>query len=64
MKKNPCLFLIYTARTKVLILFLLFMAGKGFSQSSFNYEVNHPSVNAEQFNIGASAYPWYSTAEM
>jgi len=54
MKKNPCLFLIYTARTKVLILFLLFMAGKGFSQSSFNYEVNHPSVNAEQFNIGAS----------
>ncbi len=48
--------LVCTAKSKklILFLFLLFITGKGFSQSSFNYEVNYPSVNAEQFNIGAS----------
>ena len=36
------------------LLFLLFPAVKGFSQSLFNNEVYRPSVNSEQFNIGAS----------
>lgn len=36
------------------LLFLLLPVGKGFSQSLVNYEVHHPSVNSEQFNIGAS----------
>lgn len=36
------------------LLFLLLPTGKGFSQELFNYEVHRPSVNAEQFNIGAS----------
>ena len=35
-------------------LFLLFIVGKGFSQSNLNYEVSHPSVNSKQFNIEAS----------
>jgi len=49
-------FLLCGAKSKVLILFLflLIMAGKGFSQSEFNYEVCRPSINSEQFNIGAS----------
>jgi len=37
-----------------LSFFLLFIVGKGFSQSNLNYEVNHPSVNSKQFNIEAS----------
>ena len=36
------------------LLFLLLPIGKGFSQELVNYEVHRPSVNAEQFNIGAS----------
>lgn len=37
------------------LLFLLLPIGKGFSQEQLvNYEVHRPSVNAEQFNIGAS----------
>ena len=36
------------------LLFLLLSVGKGFSQSVVNYEVYRPSVNSEQFNIGAS----------
>ena len=49
-------FLLCGAKSKVLILFLflLIMAGKGLSQSEFNYEVCRPSINSEQFNIGAS----------
>ena len=56
MKNTLYSFLLCTAKSKVLIifLFLLFMAGKGFSQSDINYEVCHPSINSEQFNIGAS----------
>ena len=36
------------------LLFLLLTTGKGFSQKIYNNEVYRPSVNAEQFNIGAS----------
>lgn len=36
------------------LLFLLLTTGKGFSQEIFKNEVHRPSVNAEQFNIGAS----------
>ena len=56
MKNTLCLLLLCGAKSKVLILFLflLIMAGKGFSQSEFNYEVCRPSINSEQFNIGAS----------
>ena len=39
------------ALSMLLFLFLLFMAGKGYSQSNINYEVHHPSVNSDQFNI-------------
>lgn len=56
MKNTLCLLLLCDAKSKILILFLflLSMAGKGFSQSEFNYEVCRPSINSEQFNIGAS----------
>ena len=36
------------------LLFVLIMPEKGFSQSLTDYEVYRPSVNSEQFNIGAS----------
>lgn len=36
------------------LLFLLLTVGKVFSQSVVNYEVYRPSVNSDQFNIGAS----------
>jgi len=56
MKNTLHLYLLYIAKPKklILFLFLLSMAGKGFSQSEFNYEVYRPSINSEQFNIGAS----------
>ena len=56
MKNTLHLYLLCIAKPKKLILFhfLLFIVGKGFPQSSFNYEINRPSINSEQFNIGAS----------
>ena len=56
MKNTLHLYLLCIAKPKklILFLFLLSMAGKGFSQSEFNYEVYRPSINSEQFNIGAS----------
>ena len=41
-------------RLQLLIVSLLLTAGQAFAQSSFEYNVYHPSINSEQFNIGAS----------
>lgn len=41
-------------RYLLFLLFLLLPVGKGFSQSVVNKEVYRPSVNSDQFNIGAS----------
>lgn len=54
MKKNSKLLQSDMIKHYLFLLFLLLPVVKGFSQSLFNNEVYRPSVNSEQFNIGAS----------